>query len=321
VYRFKIMKRLILFFISIAVFAVVSCEQSDNALGPTEPLSREDSIKITLLKPSPTKEPYIILEDAGLEAELIAQGKDSDNQLNGKISVEDADGIEILGRPLRLIVNSPEPQYDWSYSRYFEVMPILKKEYKEETGSELIVKKLSDVNAFKNLKKLYIVFPTEVIDSLNLSANSRLEVFETVDTQIKVVDFNGCEQIKKIEFMRSPHPLVNTNLLDRIHISQCSTLEYLSFAGKAPKSLDISENVNLKHLEIQAMSSPGQIEVEKLYLCNHPHLEYLRVISGYYQSIYLAKNVYTLYEISKQQNASNGFPELNYSKGEVRACE
>jgi hypothetical protein len=62
------MKKLILFFIPIAVLAVVSCsENSSTVPEPTEPISREDSIKITLLKPSPTKEPYILLEDAGLE--------------------------------------------------------------------------------------------------------------------------------------------------------------------------------------------------------------------------------------------------------------
>ena len=315
------MKKLILFFFSIAVFAVVSCDQSGSALGPEEPISREDSIKIALLKPSPTKEPYIILEDAGLEAELIAQGKDTDNQMNGKISVEDADKIEILGKPVLLDVNSEEAAYYGPiYSRHFEVMPILKKEYKEKTGKELIVKKLSDVNAFKNLKKLYVTFPTETIDSLSLSANSLLEVFETFDTQIKVIDFNGCQQIKKINFTRSPHPLKG-NLLDRILISQCSKLEYLSFVGEDLRNLDISRNVNLEHLEIQTMSSPIQTEVEKLDLCNHPRLEYLKVISGYYGSIYLAKNVYALYQTSKQENASNGFPELNYSRGEVRACE
>lgn len=116
-------------------------------------------------------------------------------------------------------------------------------------------------------------------------------------------------------------PLVSTNLLDKVHISQCSTLEYLSFVGKAPANLDISKNVSLKHLEIQTMSSPRQIEVEKLDLCNHPHLEYLRVSSGYYKSVYLAKNVYTLYETGKQQNIPNGFTGLNYTNGEVRSCE
>lgn len=315
------MKKLILFFISIAVFTVVSCDEKGSTLGPKKPISREDSIKIELLKPSPTKEPYIVLEDAGLEAELIAQGKDTDNQINGKISVEDADRIEILGKPVLIEVNSEEASYYGPiYSRYFEVMPILKKEYKEKTGTELIVKKLSDVNAFKNLIKLYITFPTETIDSLSLSANNRLEVFETFDTRIKVIDFNGCQQIKKINFTKSPHPLVG-NLLDKIHISQCSKLEYLSFVSVDLRNLDISKNVNLKHLELQTMSSPPQTEVEKLDLCNHSRLEYLKVVSGYYGSICLTRNVYAFYLAGKQQNASNGFPELNYSRGEVRACE
>ncbi|ADQ16816.1 hypothetical protein Lbys_1093 [Leadbetterella byssophila DSM 17132] len=317
------MKKLILFFIPIAVLAVVSCsENSSTVPEPTEPISREDSIKITLLKPSPTKEPYILLEDAGLEAELIAQGMDTDNQMNGKISVEDADRIEILGKPVSLAVNSEEVKYYGPiYNRYFEVMPILKKEYKEKTGTELIVKKLSDVNAFKNLKKLYVVFPTEKIDSLNLSANNRLEVFETYDTRIKVVDFNGCEQIKKINFTRSPHPLMNTNLLDKIYISQCSKLEYLSYNGDT-RILDISQNTNLKYLQIINRGDLYQLEIEKLDLCNHPRLESLFVSVQHYKSINLSKDVYAIYENSKQQNTPNGFSILDASTGgaEINVC-
>lgn len=316
------MKNLILFFILIAVLAIVSCNENGTVPEPAEPVSREDSIKITLLKPSPTKEPYILLEDAGLEAELIAQGMDTDNQMNGKISVEDADRIEILGKPVSLAVNSEEAAYYGPiYNRHFEVMPILKKEYKAKTGTELIVKKLSDVNAFKNLKKLYVVFPTETIDSLNLSANNRLEVFETYDTQIKVVDFSGCKEIKKINFTRSPHPLMNTNLLNKIHISQCSKLEYLSYNGDT-RILDISQNINLKYLQIINRGDLYQLEIEKLDLCNHPLLESLFVSVQHYKSINLSTGVYAIYENSKQQNTPNGFSILDASTGgaEINVC-
>lgn len=318
------MKNLILFFILIAVLAVVSCNENDTVPEPAEPVSREDSIKITLLKPSPTKEPYILLEDAGLEAELIAEGLDTDNQINGMISAEDADKIEFLGRPISVNVANPEDSHFYTaafYYRHHAVKPILKKEYEEKTGKELIVKKLSDVNAFKNLKKLYVVFPTETIDSLNLSANNRLEVFETYDTQIKVVDFNGCKEIKKISFTRSPHPVMNTNLLDKIHISQCSKLEYLSYNGDT-RILDISQNTNLKYLQITNRGDLYQLEIEKLDLCNHPRLESLFVSVQHYKSINLSKGVYAIYENSKQQNTPNGFSILDVSTGgaEINVC-
>lgn len=316
------MKNLIFFFLPLVVFVVASCSDNGSAPEPPEPLSREDSIKITLLKPSPTKEPYILLEDAGIEAELIAQGLDTDNQINGKIAQEDADKIEFFGKPVSVIVANPEDPEFYShafYYRYSTVMPILKKEYKEKTGSELIVKELSDVNSFRNLRKLYVVFDTETIDSLSLSANEKLEVFGTVDTRIRIADFNGCEQLKKIEFIKSPHPRYGR--LDKLYISQCSKLEYLSYAGN-PRTLNISQNTNLKYLAISLSPNlhVSEIEIEKLDLCNLPYLESLHERTGTYKNIYLSKNVYAHYEKSKQQNIANGFQLLGYGR-KVHACE
>jgi hypothetical protein len=316
-----IMKNLIFFFL--VVFAVASCSDEGSVPEPPEPLSKEDSIKITLLKPSPTKEPYILLEDSGIEAELIAQGLDTDNQINGKISLADADKIELFGQPVSVIVANPEDPEFYSYEfyyRYHTVMPILKKEYKEKTGSELIVKELSDVNSFKNLRKLYVIFETETIDSLSLSANDKLEVFGTVDSRIRIIDFNGCKQLRKIQFITSPHPLYG-GLLDKLYISQCSKLEYLSYVGN-PRTLNISQNINLKYLEISFRRGVhgSDIEIEKLDLCNLPYLESLHERTGTYKNIYLSKNVYAHYEKSKQQYIANGFQLLDYGT-KVHACE
>jgi hypothetical protein len=312
-----IMKNLIFFFL--VVFVVASCSDEGSAPEPLEPLSKEDSIKITLLKPSPTKEPYILLEDAGIEAELIAQGLDTDNQINGRISVEDADNIELFSRPFNMSFYVDQSEYlRLMLNRYYEVMPILEKEYKEKNGSELTVNSLDDVNKFKNLRFLFIGFPTEIIDSLNLSSNSQLEAFETWDTQIKVIDFSNCKQIKRIDFGFYMHP-IKIIRLNNIHISQCLNLEYLRYTGD-PRLLNISQNTKLKHLEIIRRGNLSNLEIEKLDLCNHSYLESLQERTGFYKNIYLAKNVYALYEKSKQQNIPNGFPQLGYG-GEVHACK
>jgi hypothetical protein len=316
------MKNLIYFLLPVVVFVVSSCSDNSSAPEPSEPLSKEDSIKITLLKPSLTKEPYVLLVDSGIEAELIAQGLDTDNQINGKISLADADKIRIFGKPVYVTVANLEDPEFYSpafFFRYHTVMPILKKEYQEKTGSELNVKELSDVNSFKNLRKLYVVFDTETIDSLSLSANEKLEVFGTLDTRIKIVDFNGCKQLKKIEFITSPHP--RYGLLDKLYISQCSKLEYLNYAGD-PRTLNISQNTNLKYLEIRLRPNlhVSEIEIAELDLCNLPYLESLHERTGTYKNIHLSKNVYAHFEKSKQQNIPNGFQLLGYGK-EVHACK
>jgi hypothetical protein len=317
------MKYPIAIFTLFLFIAAVSCSKEGGVSEP-QVISREDSIKITYLKVNPTKEPYIVLEDPGFEAELIAEGLDTDNQINGKIAAVDADKIEFLGRPILVNIANPEDPHFYTpafYARYHVVMPILQKEYEEKTGVKLIVNSLDDVKAFKNVRKFYVNFPLEPLDSLNLSSNKRLEVFETWDSRIREVDFRGCTEIKKINFTHSPHPLPNTNLLDKIHIKQCLKLEYLSYVSKNVINIDVSGNVNLKHLEIKTLSSPSQHVENVLDLCSLPHLTYFSVPSGYYKKIYLQKKVYDKIEISRQQNLPNGLSTLHLSGAEISACK
>jgi len=315
------MKKLISYFILIAVvLAVVSCKENNNVPEPAVPVSKEDSIKALLLKPVPTKEPYITLEDDGFEAELIAQGIDTDNQINGRIALEDVGKTENFGRPVVIQPNSKEAEYyKPMLTRYTEVMPLLKKEFKGKTGTELIVKQITDINKFKKLKYLYLNFSINPVDSLDLSANTQLEIFETSDAQIKVINFDNCKQIKKINFGYSTHPL-KTTILHKIYVSKCPGLEYLSYNGD-PRTLDISLNTNLKYLQIVNRGDLNPLKLEKLDLCNNPHLASLFVEVSYYKDVYLSKGVYATYENSKKQNLPNGFPLLDATGALVNVCK
>lgn len=252
------MNRIFLLVWCIGVIGVGCRENSMVFLGEA-PLSLADSLRAKYLKPAPTAEPYRILEDPGLEAELIALGWDTDKQINGKLSEADARKIKVFGLP-------KESESPVVKERYELVLPLLRESYLKDTGKELKVGSLADLRHLTALEELYIHFEYPLVDTLDLSAHPSLVVFSALHSNVKVVDIRGCAALTRMDM--STDSLSGRTVVENVLLPSESKLQYMAFRGKVG-NLDLSGAKDLQYLGI---TIPGNEEPGILDLCHQTEL-------------------------------------------------
>jgi len=178
---------------------------------------------------SETKQPFAELSDKGFEAMLIFYEIDSDNQINGKVSLEDLKKVTTL---------TFQYQPDVTYRE--------KRAFIERTYGE--IPKMSSFDDIKLLSNLRML-GSYAGKHLDLSNNLELEEIQLYVPAIKTINLQNLKKLKKIDFYPPigvgyiPSP--NIRDFKEIDLTDNTALEVLKYYGNAP-TLDLNKNVNLR---------------------------------------------------------------------------
>ncbi|MCR9062816.1 MAG: hypothetical protein NXI00_02560 [Cytophagales bacterium] len=183
------MKKIII--LMFTVFGIFACKDSKNTLIPVPEV--EQSIYPFDTTRYQTKEPFIILEDKGLEAFLVINGQDTDNQVNGKISEADAKQIKEL--------NLRTPFYELEQNKYlyfgnlYSLLDMDNKEIFDSHLPKLPIKSISDLKKFPNLTNLYATC-FENIGTFDFSDNDKLNSIDiNYIGNTKIVGIDSLESV------------------------------------------------------------------------------------------------------------------------------
>jgi hypothetical protein len=262
----------------------LSCAENELIPETENPVSNEPPIR-NEPKDFPvteTAEPFVLIHDKGFEAMLIFRSIDSDNQINGKVSVEDLERVtsissENIGR------------------FYMEKKLFIEKMYKEFPK----IISFDDIKNVRNLK----VLETYGGEHLDLSHNLDLEEIRLVMPGIKTINLKNLNKLKKIDFSPAPgtgwYPpeyIDNIHNFKEIDVSDNVALEVFKYYASAP-TFDLSKNVNLRELHL---TSRGYMDTV-LDLSNNKLLEVLDC-----SDLSSLKEVLVSKEVMAKINPSNG---------------
>lgn len=246
-----------LLLISIVFF--VSCAKSDIIAVPEpvvvepEPVAQEPvDFPVT-----ETREPFALISDRGFEAMLIYYDIDSDNQINGKVSLVDLENAVRLSR-----------QNVTNFQR--EKRAFIEREYNG-------IPKIDSFDEIKLLSNLRILETYGGSNHLDLSHNLDLEEIQIFMPAIKTIDLKNLKKLKKIDFYPAVGVgywplsyLENIKNFKEIDISDNVALEVFKYYASAP-TLDVSKNVNLRELYLTSKAYEDTV----LDLSNNKLLEVL----------------------------------------------
>lgn len=262
----------------------LSCAENDLIPETENPVGNEPPIR-NEPKDFPvteTAEPYVLIHDKGFEAMLIFRSIDSDNQINGKVSVEDLERVtsissENIGR------------------FYVEKKLFIEKMYNEFPK----IISFDEIKYVHNLK----VLETYGGEHLDLSHNLDLEVIRMPMPGIKTINLKNLKKLKKIDFYPTPgigwwppEYIHNIHNFKEIDVSDNVALEVFKYYASAP-TFDLSKNVNLRELHL---TSRGYMDTV-LDLSNNKLLEVLDC-----SDLSSLKEVLVSKEVMAKINPSNG---------------
>lgn len=114
-----------------------------------------------------------------------------------------------------------------------------------------VVFSLEGIENFKNLETLYCTGWYDeyapgthpgVLDSLDLSSNTKLRYLDCSGNMIRSLNVEGCVFLEYLQ--------CGSNLLDKLDVSNCSKLGYLGVGYNRIKAIDLSANTKLDFLDI-----------------------------------------------------------------------
>ena len=144
-----------------------------------------------------TKEPFVNIKDRGFEAYLVVYGTDTDNQINGKISVEDADKVnDYLMLSTINFDEKIKKKYAFLLNKYklktFEDNGINGKYYLDK----FVVSNLDDLKVFPNLKSIFS--ESVVSDSVVISHENKITEVSIHNEKTHYVNIDGCKELTRL---------------------------------------------------------------------------------------------------------------------------
>lgn len=210
---------------------------------------------------SDTKEPYVLISNKEEEAWLIAHGIDWDNQINGKVAVDNLMAIEKL-----------EPsQNSYQINLTSKKSNFLRLKYTD-------LEKISfpeNLNIFENLRKYQDISSYEEID---FTQNSNIEeITVSFDKKINVNGLKKLEVLQILPWSMPPTKVLNDDMDFSTNIelkelwyngvgkmfdfTNNTKLESIKLLSKNVETLDLSQNSNLRLIDVRLSSNLKTIYV------------------------------------------------------------
>ena len=225
------------------VISLYSCRDKKEEIVSPDPVveipnngSTKDSIKVY-----ETKQPFILIEDKAFEAILIITDIDKDNQINGKVALEDIENIDTLNI-----------SRDYIFKRHLKkLLEIIDERYPNANfidGHQIVAKNLKGIENFKKLKYLDCTF--NLLDSLDLSKNTTLTHLIYNQTSLKYLNISKCKNLKVLDLGPGLVSLSFATPLKKIDISKNPELEELRLSAMV-EEIDFSKNTKLKAIDVR----------------------------------------------------------------------
>ena len=289
-----------LLYILILAFTLLGCKE---ALKPVEviPTPILPPVEIITIDTTAyaTKEPFVNIKDRGFEAYLVVYGIDKDNQINGKLAVEDANQeIEYLFLNTNYLTKKALKLYEFLRIKY-KLETFVDNQYSSSKLDKLVIANLDDLKSFPNVK--YISTESVVADSVIISHENKITQVNIANKRTHYVNLNACKELSKlgIDIEDSDKELKldiknlknitsvningnvgfidfknNENLID-LYLSRTKLSGY-DFSGvKNLKILYIQENLNMNELILPENIYKVQLNmtgIRKLNFSNYKNL-------------------------------------------------
>ena len=250
-----------------------------------------------------TKEPFVSIKDRGFEAYLVVYGMDTDNQINGKISVEDADKVnDYLMLSTINFDEKIKKKYAFLLNKYklktFEDNGINGKYYLDK----FVVSNLDDLKVFPNLKSIFS--ESVVSDSVIISHENKITEVSIQNEKTHYVNIDGCKELtrltvynqdlnrvlyldiqnlKKINFLTASGNVDYTDFkynesLGIVHLSNAKVKKYDFRKVNNLSWLVIADNINLEEVNLPDKIVQLQISGSSIGELNLTTQKQLRVI-------------------------------------------
>lgn len=200
---------------------------------------------------------YTAIPDTNFEQELINQGIDSENTLDGQVLTSDINtlvSLDLLG----LIHGGIE---DLTGIEDFIALESLYTEYQLFTSLDLsnninlktlvcdYCENLTNLNISQNsnLEILFVQFCN--LNNINISQNNKLRKFYCKSNQLTIIDISQNSLLTSLN--------CTNNFLTNLDLSQNTNLKFLSCGSNQLSSLDLNQNLNLEVLSFRSNQIPN----------------------------------------------------------------
>lgn len=206
---------------------------------------------------------YTAIPDANFEQELINQGIDSENILDGQVLTSDIDTITNLS----IISTSIS---DMTGIQDFSALTHLK------VGNNI---NLTDLDLSNNTALTYL----ECGDNCSLYLN-----IESITTNLEHLEYNSNAPITHLDIGDKPNltylSCADSYVLSSIDISQCPNLELLECFMCSIADLDVSHNPNLQVINVESNN------ISQIDLSSNTNLVFLDISSNNLETLNLDQN-------------------------------
>ena len=269
-----------LLYILILAFTLLGCKE---ALKPVEviPTPILPPVEIITIDTTAyaTKEPFVNIKDRGFEAYLVVYGMDTDNQINGKISVEDAENrVQSLSFTTYFLDKKAVKLYEFLRIKY-KLKTFVDNQYSPNNLDKFVIANLDDLKSFPNVK--YISTESVVADSVIISHENKIIQVNITNKMTHYVNLNACKELSKlgidIEDSNKELKLDIKNLKNITSVNINGNVGFVDFKNNENltevylsriklSSYDLSELKNLRVLYVRENLNMNELKLpEKIY--------------------------------------------------------